>query len=58
MSDEDAKVLIGEMRSVKMLLILQLVTAGASQRQIALMLGVSDATVSRMIPKGLSIGKA
>lgn len=57
MSDEIAKALLGEMKAVKMLLMLQLLTAGVSQKQIALMLGVSEATVSRMIPKGLGLGK-
>ncbi len=58
MNEELAKALLGEMKAVKMLLMLQLLTSGASQKQIALMIGVSEATVSRMIPKGLGIGKA
>lgn len=57
MNEELAKALLGEMKAVKMLLILQLLAAGSSQRQIALMLGVSEATISRMLPKGLAIGK-
>lgn len=46
--------LIAEMKAVKMLLILQLLKSGATQSQIATMLGVSDATMSRMLPKGLA----
>jgi len=44
--------LIDETRSVKKLLILQLLISGASQKQIAALLEVSEATMSRMIPKG------
>ncbi len=60
MTDQDAKSLIKEMRDVKMLLILQMLNAGVRQRQIATALGVSEATMSRMLPKGLTgkIGKA
>jgi DNA-binding NarL/FixJ family response regulator len=58
MSDDIAKDLLEEMRSVKMLQILQLLGMGMKQKQIALMLGVSDATMSRMLPKGLAIGKS
>jgi len=43
--------LLEEMKSVKMLLVLQLLMGGAKQGDIALMLGVSEATVSRLIPK-------
>lgn len=43
-----------ELRSVKMLLILQLLRSGVRQSQIAAMLSVSDATMSRMLPKGIS----
>lgn len=56
MTDQDAKALIKEMRDVKMLLILQMLNAGVRQRQLATALGVSEATMSRMLPKGL--GKA
>lgn len=54
MTDQDAKALIKEMRDVKMLLILQMLNAGVRQRQIATALGVSEATMSRMLPKGLT----
>jgi DNA-binding transcriptional regulator LsrR (DeoR family) len=58
MSDEIGKHLLEEMRCMKMLQILQLLSSGMKQKQIALMLGVSDATMSRMLPKGLVIGKS
>jgi DNA-binding NarL/FixJ family response regulator len=58
MNDEIAKQLLEETRSVKMLQILQLLSMGMKQKQIALMLGISDATMSRMLPKGLAIGKS
>lgn len=54
MNDKDAKQLLEGLQSVKMLLILQLVGQGFKQSQIAMMLGVSEATMSRMMPKGLS----
>jgi predicted transcriptional regulator len=51
MNDKDAKALIEEVRALKMLTVLQLMQQGVKQRQIASILGVSEATVSRMIPK-------
>lgn len=50
---EGTQDLASEMRAVKMLLIMQLLNSGVKQGQIALMLGVSDATMSRMLPKGI-----
>jgi DNA-binding transcriptional regulator LsrR (DeoR family) len=47
-----------ELRDLKMLMILQLLNAGVRQRQIAAALGVSEATVSRLLPKGLQASKA
>jgi len=41
-----------EVRSVKMLLILQALALGCQQKHVAAALGVSDATLSRMFPKG------
>jgi hypothetical protein len=41
-----------ELRAVKMLLILQALALGCQQKHIAAVLGVSDATLSRMLPKG------
>ena len=52
MENEDIKSLIAEMQCVKNLLILQALTAGCKQKHIAVALGVSDATLSRMFPKG------
>lgn len=53
MNEKDGQALLEEIRGVKMLLILQLLGQGFKQRQIASMLGVSEATMSRMLPKGL-----
>lgn len=50
--------LIEEMRSIKLLLVLQLLRQGVRQSQIAALLGISEATMSRMLPKGLSKGVA
>jgi len=36
-----------------MLLILQAMASGCQQKQVAAALGVSEATLSRMLPKGL-----
>jgi DNA-binding transcriptional regulator LsrR (DeoR family) len=44
-----------ELRDIKMLMILQLLNDGVRQKQIAAALGVSEATVSRLLPKGLSV---
>jgi hypothetical protein len=43
-----------ELRSVKMLLILQALATGCQQKHIAAAFGVSDATLSRMLPKGFA----
>lgn len=43
-----------DLKAIKMLLILQLLRSGVRQSQIAAMLGISDATMSRMLPKGIS----
>lgn len=53
MADNSAD-LIAEIKSVKMLLILQLLRSGVKQSQIAAMLGISEATMSRMLPKGIA----
>lgn len=55
MSKKQADELIVEIRAVKKLLILQLLAAEVSQRQIAAMLEISEATMSRMIPR--TVGK-
>jgi DNA-binding transcriptional regulator LsrR (DeoR family) len=41
-----------ELRDLKMLMIRQLLNDGVKQKQIAAALGVSEATISRLIPKG------
>jgi predicted transcriptional regulator len=51
---KDDDELLGEARDIKRLLILQLMEGGTPQGRIALMLGISPATMSRMLPKGLS----
>jgi predicted transcriptional regulator len=53
---KETEELTAEVRAVKKLLILQLLRSGATQSQIAAILGVSDATMSRMLPKG--VGKS
>lgn len=46
--------LAAELRDVKMLLVLQALVSGCQQKHIAAALGVSDATLSRMLPKGFA----
>jgi DNA-binding transcriptional regulator LsrR (DeoR family) len=46
--------MVAELKSIKLLLIMQLLRSGVKQSQIAAMLGVSEATMSRMLPKGVS----
>ncbi|WP_434724682.1 hypothetical protein [Mesorhizobium sp. RIZ17] len=57
MDKKQADDLLSEMRSIKKLLILQLLRTDISQRQIASMLEISEATMSRMIPKGVNAKK-
>jgi len=45
---------LGELRALKMLMILQLLRQGVKQGQIAAMLGISEPTMSRMLPKGIA----
>lgn len=56
MNDKQTEILIEEIRAVKKLLILQLLKMGYKQTHLAATLGVSDATMSRMLPKGLPKG--
>lgn len=53
MASEKSGELLEEVRAVKMLLILQAMASGCQQKQVAAALGVSEATLSRMLPKGL-----
>jgi DNA-binding transcriptional regulator LsrR (DeoR family) len=50
--------LAADIRAIKMLMVLQLLRSGVRQSQIAAMLGVSEATMSRMLPKGITKGVA
>jgi DNA-binding transcriptional regulator LsrR (DeoR family) len=52
--DGGMKALIAELQSVKLLLMLQALAIGYKQKHLASMLGVSEATLSRMMPKGFS----
>lgn len=51
---ENSSDLLDEMRDIKRLLILQLLEGGTPQGRIAAILEISPATMSRMLPKGLS----
>lgn len=46
--------LLDELRALKMLMILQLLRQGVKQGTIAAMLGISEPTMSRMLPKGVA----
>lgn len=54
MNDNDMKSLLQETQWVRKLLVLQLLLSGCKQKQIAAALGVSNATMSRMVPKGFA----
>jgi DNA-binding transcriptional regulator LsrR (DeoR family) len=54
MGNTAIKSLVEEMRSIKMLLILQAMALGCQQKHVAAALGVSEATLSRMFPKGFA----
>lgn len=58
MNEDGLKVLVQEMQWVRKLLTLQVLAAGYKQKHIAAALGVSEATMSRMMPKGLPTLKA
>lgn len=57
MDDDALKTLIQETQWVRKLLMLQVLAAGYKQKHIASALGVSEATMSRMMPKGISTPK-
>lgn len=46
--------LVEGVRAVKMMLILNALALGCQQKHVAAALGVSDATLSRMFPKGFA----
>jgi len=54
MNDAVNNSLADELRSVKMLLILQALATGCRQKHVAAALGVSEATLSRMFPEGFA----
>lgn len=54
MNDKEAKQVAADIRDVKMLLILQCLAQGYKQKHIAAALNISEATFSRMMPKGFS----
>lgn len=53
MEDIYVEKIISELDALKKLMVLQLIDKGYSQKQIALTLGVDQATISRMFPKGV-----
>jgi len=57
-ANDGLKALVAELQSVKMLLMLQALAMGYKQKHLASALGVSEATLSRMMPKGFSKGLA
>jgi DNA-binding transcriptional regulator LsrR (DeoR family) len=54
MENAAIELLAEDMHSVKMLLILQALASGCQQKHVAAALGVSEATLSRMFPKGFA----
>ncbi len=54
MTSSDTKAIVEEIQSVKKLMVLQLLAMGYKQKHLALALDVSEATLSRMLPKGIS----
>jgi DNA-binding transcriptional regulator YdaS (Cro superfamily) len=52
--NDELKTLVQEMTWVRKLLMLQALAVGYKQKQLAATLGVSEATLSRMIPKSVS----
>ena len=51
---KEADEVLSELREIKMLMILQLLRQGVKQNLIASMLGISESTMSRMLPKGIA----
>ncbi len=54
MAAETEGLLAADLHDVKMLLVLQALASGCQQKHIAAALGVSEATLSRMLPKGFA----
>jgi len=53
MNQTTEEALIEELAAIKKLMMLQLLAAGYKQKQLAAVLGVSEPTLSRMLPKEL-----
>ena len=53
MPESTLETLIDETVALKKLLMLQLLATGYKQKHLAATLGVSEATLSRMLPRGL-----
>lgn len=53
MTDEQAKKILSELETLRKLKIFDLLSAGHSQSQIAKAIGVSQPTISRMMPSGI-----
>lgn len=51
MTEEQANVILKELELLRKLKMLELFKKGYSQSQLAQVLGVSQATISRMVPK-------
>jgi DNA-binding transcriptional regulator LsrR (DeoR family) len=49
---QESDALLGEMRAVKLLMMLQLLRQGTTRAQIATILGISERTLGRMLPRG------
>ena len=54
MSTDTSNEMLEELRAIKNLLILQILASGLPQKHVATALNVSDATLSRMFPKGFA----
>lgn len=54
MAAETESLLAADLHDVKMLLVLQALGSGCQQKHIAAALGVSEASLSRMLPKGFA----
>lgn len=52
MEDPNFKAILVELQALKKLMVLNMMEKGYSQSQIALTLGIGQATVSRMFPTG------
>ena len=54
MKNSTIESLADEVCDVKMLLVLNALASGCQQKHVAAALGISDATLSRMLPKGFA----